>query len=64
MKCDNLKDKQQNCANAFLVTEKQKAKNGGQYTAWDRGHLTPVSPMRFSNDAVDITFYCINIGNP
>lgn len=30
-------------------------------TAWDRGHLTPVNPMRFSEDAQDRTFYCVNI---
>lgn len=63
MKCDNLKEKQQNCAKAYSATEKQKEKNGGEHKSWDRGHLTPASPMRFSNDAIDITFYCTNIGN-
>lgn len=63
LKCDNLLEKPQNCANTFTATETQKEKNGGEYKSWDRGHLTPVSPMRFSDDAIDITFYCINIGN-
>lgn len=62
IKCDSLKEKQQNCAKTFSATEKQKEKNGGEYKSWDRGHLTPVNPMRFSNDAVDVTFYCPNIG--
>ncbi len=30
-------------------------------TAFDRGHITPANPYRFSEDALSNTFYCINI---
>jgi hypothetical protein len=42
------------------MTTAQKTKATPRYT-WDRGHLTPVNPMRFSTDAMNKTFVCVNI---
>jgi len=42
------------------MTTAQKTKATPRYT-WDRGHMTPANPMRFSDDALNKTFYCVNI---
>jgi len=51
---------QQNCTGGFSMTAAQKVTADPRYT-WDRGHLTPVNPMRFSEDAMNKTFSCVNI---
>jgi len=55
-----VKVAQQDCTTGFSMTEAQKLTSNGRYT-WDRGHLTPVNPMRFSADAANKTFFCVNI---
>lgn len=57
--CTAIQDKQTSCSSTYKMTPAQAALTGR--TAFDRGHLTPVNPMRFSESAVDHTFYCINI---
>lgn len=60
--CSSLHEKQQNCADTMRLSVSQKEKINAEYNSWDRGHLTPVNPMRFSADAVNSTYYCVNIG--
>jgi len=43
----------------FQMTPQQSAYSGR--TAFDRGHLSPANPFRFTQSAVDATFYCVNI---
>jgi len=50
---------QQNCTGGFSMTATQQTKSG-RFT-WDRGHMTPANPMRFSDEALDKTFFCVNI---
>jgi hypothetical protein len=63
-------ENQQECSTTFRMSVEQKAKangpaliekSGDTYNSWDRGHLVPASPMRFSAEALDATFYCPNI---
>jgi len=51
---------QLNCTGGISMTTPQKTKATPRYT-WDRGHMTPANPMRFSDDALNKTFYCVNI---
>jgi len=50
---------QPNCTVGYYMTANQQTTSGR--TNWDRGHLTPANPMRFSEDALNNTFYCVNI---
>ncbi|ODM91633.1 Endonuclease G, mitochondrial [Orchesella cincta] len=61
VECGQLTNKQQNCANTMRLSLPQKSKVNSEYNSWDRGHLTPVNPMRFSAEAVNATYYCPNI---
>ncbi|OXA59955.1 uncharacterized protein LOC110844291 [Folsomia candida] len=49
-----------NCTGGISMTDAQKVKATPRYT-WDRGHLTPANPMRFSEDALNKTFVCVNL---
>jgi hypothetical protein len=51
---------QLNCTGGISMTTAQKVTASPRYT-WDRGHLTPANPFRFSDDALNKTFYCVNI---
>jgi len=57
--CNKAKKQEMNCGKTFKLTPAQKAKSG--YLAFDRGHLVPANPNRFSEDALQNTFYCTNI---
>jgi len=57
--CTAIQDKQTACSNTFKMTPAQAAFTGR--TAFDRGHLTPAEPAKFSASAMDNTFYCVNI---
>ena len=57
--CSALEGKQNNCSSTFRMTPEQQSFSG-KYS-FDRGHLTPINPMRFSESAADVTFYCVNI---
>jgi hypothetical protein len=64
--CQPLDQKQQDCSQTMRLSESQKLKANGPlvndtYNSWDRGHLVPVSPMRFSESALESTFFCPNI---
>jgi DNA/RNA endonuclease G (NUC1) len=50
---------QSDCSKTYKMTAAQQAKSG--YTAFDRGHMVPVNPYRFHEEAVSNTFYCVNI---
>lgn len=50
---------QPECTVGYYMTTSQQATSNR--TTWDRGHLTPANPMRFSEDALNSTFYCVNI---
>jgi len=50
---------QSDCSKTYKMTAAQQAKSG--YTAFDRGHMVPVNPYRFHEDAVSNTFFCVNI---
>jgi len=58
--CSELVGKQMNCRNSFKMTPAQAAKSGR--ASWDRGHVVPVAPWRFSHESMDRTFYCVNVG--
>jgi hypothetical protein len=57
--CNSIADKQTLCNNSYKMTPDQEKLSGK--TAFDRGHLTPANPFRFSEEAVRDTFYCVNI---
>jgi len=60
--CPSLKvpTNQFNCTGGISMNDAQKLKASPRYT-WDRGHLTPANPMRFSEDALNKTFVCVNL---
>jgi len=57
--CTELRDKQTKCSITYKMTPEQTNLSG--YNTFDRGHLQPVNPFRFSYSAMDNTFYCVNI---
>jgi len=59
LQCPQLAESQTACHKTFKMTPAQASKSG--YTAWDRGHLVPVNPNRFHEEAMSTTFYCVNI---
>jgi len=64
--CSTLDGRQQECSATFRLSVAQKEKmNRGiidpTYNSYDRGHMTPASPFRFSEEALAQTFYCPNI---
>lgn len=62
VECEQLSQEQQNCDATMRLSVPQKEKINAEYNSWDRGHMTPVNPMRFSAEAVNATYYCVNIG--
>jgi len=57
--CAPVRSHEMNCSNTYKFSPTQKVRSG--YAAFDRGHLVPANPNRFSTDALDNTFYCINM---
>jgi len=49
-----------NCTGGISMTAAQKVTATPRYT-WDRGHLTPANPFRYSEEALNKTFYCVNL---